>query len=60
MQSVISNLDGVDLHLEYLVLNQIGVQSLPFVGMDSKSSYPENLTLKAGEFLIFPIFSNFG
>ena len=36
MQSVISNLDGVDLHLEYLVLNQIGVQSLPFVGMDSK------------------------
>ena len=38
MQSVISNLDGVDLHLEYLVLNQIGVQSLPFVGMDSKSS----------------------
>ena len=36
MQSVISNLDGVDLHLEYLILNQIGVQSLPFVGMDSK------------------------
>ena len=36
MQSVIANLDGVDLQLEYLIYNQTGVQPLPFVGMDSK------------------------
>ena len=36
MQYLLSSLDGVDLNLEYLIKNQIGVQPLPFVGMDSK------------------------
>lgn len=36
MQNLLSNLDGVDLHLEFLIQNQIGVQPLPFTGMDSK------------------------
>jgi len=37
MQYLLSSLDGVDLNLEYLIQNQVGVQPLPFVGMDSKS-----------------------
>ena len=36
MQHLLTNLDGVDLHLEYLIKNQIGVLPLPFTGMDSK------------------------
>ena len=36
MQSVLSNLDGVDLQIELLIERQIGVDPLPFVGMDSK------------------------
>lgn len=36
MQSVLSNLDGVDLQLEWLIERQIGVDPLPFVGMDSE------------------------
>ena len=37
MQAVLANLDGVDLHLETLVYEQVGVKPLPFQGMDSKS-----------------------
>ena len=39
MQSVLSNLDGVDLQLELLIERQIGVDPLPFVGMDSTLFY---------------------
>jgi len=38
MQHLLTNLDGVDLHLEYLIKNQIGVLPLPFVGMDKSGT----------------------
>ena len=36
MQEVVANLDHVKFDLEYAIEQQLGVQPLPFTGMDSK------------------------
>ena len=36
MQEVVANLDHVKFDLEYAIDRQLGVQPLPFTGMDSK------------------------
>ena len=39
MQEVVANLDHVKFDLEYAIEQQLGVQPLPFTGMDSKYLY---------------------
>ena len=39
MQSELSSLNDVDLELEWLIERQIGVDPLPFDGMDSKLTF---------------------
>jgi len=36
MQEVVANLDHVKFDLEYAIEQQLGVQPLPFTGMDSE------------------------
>ena len=37
MQEVVANVDQIRFDLEVSIENQVGIQALPFTGMDSKT-----------------------